>query len=92
MGDKQLTKDGKERKDRIVTRIFTQRTQTKLIMGLYTSVLPLLKSFVTLFEMKDPLIHQLYEEQVSILIPEILFQLALEMPTNVDGFLLLSYS
>ena len=62
---KNLTTDGKDRKDRIVHRLFTERKLTKMMMiGLYSSVLPLLKNFVLLFEMKEPLIHELYEKQV----------------------------
>ncbi|XP_071149982.1 uncharacterized protein [Mytilus edulis] len=37
-----------------------------MVMGLYSSVFPLLKNFVLLFEMKEPLIHQLHEEQVKL--------------------------
>lgn len=62
--NKKLTKDGKDRKDRIVLRLFTERKLTKMMIGLYSSVLPLLKNFVLLFEMKEPLIHELYEKQV----------------------------
>lgn len=61
---KKLTKDGKDRKLRIVDKLFHERKLAKLIMGLYSSVFPLLKSFVILFEMKEPLIHLLHEEQV----------------------------
>ena len=34
-------------------------------MGLYSSVLPLLKQFVLTFEMKEPMIHELHEQLVS---------------------------
>lgn len=63
---KNLTKDGKDRKLRIVDKLFHERKLAKLIMGLYASVFPLLKSFVILFEMKEPLIHLLHEEQVRL--------------------------
>lgn len=62
--NKKLTKDGKDKKDRIVHRLFTERKLTKMMIGLYSSVLPLLKNFVLLFEMKEPLIQELYEKQV----------------------------
>lgn len=62
--EKKLTKDGKDRKLRIVDKLFHERKLAKLIMGLYSSVFPLLKSFVILFKMKEPLIHLLHEEQV----------------------------
>lgn len=51
---------------RIVDKLFHERKLAKLIMGLYSSVFPLLKSFVILFEMKEPLIHLLHEEQVRL--------------------------
>lgn len=35
-------------------------------MGLYSSVLPFLQQFVKLFEMKEPLIHELHEQQVCV--------------------------
>lgn len=61
---KKLTKERKDRKDIIVHRLFTERKLTKMILGFYSSVLPLLENFVLLFEMKQPLIHELYENQV----------------------------
>lgn len=63
---KKLTKDGRDRKLRIVDKLFHERKLAKMIMGLYSSVFPLLKSFVILFEMKEPLIHLLHEEQVIL--------------------------
>lgn len=63
---KKLTQDGRNRKERIVDKVFYERNQSKMIMGLYSTVLPLLKEFVLLFEMKEPLIHQLHEEQVIL--------------------------
>ncbi|XP_064607853.1 uncharacterized protein LOC135472323 [Liolophura sinensis] len=37
-----------------------------MVMGLYCSVFPLFKHFVLLFEMKEPLIHQLHESQLKL--------------------------
>ncbi|XP_071134229.1 uncharacterized protein [Mytilus edulis] len=37
-----------------------------MIMGLYSSVLPLLKQFVLTFEMKEPMIHELHEQLVKL--------------------------
>lgn len=65
--EKKLTKDEKDRKLRIVDKLFHERKLAKLIMALYSSVFPLLKSFVILFEMKEPLIHLLHDEQVRLL-------------------------
>ncbi|XP_076109456.1 uncharacterized protein LOC143078481 [Mytilus galloprovincialis] len=63
---KNLTKDGLERKKRIVGKVFYERSYTKMIMGLYSSVLPLLKQFVLTFEMKEPMIHELHEQLVKL--------------------------
>ena len=63
---KNMTEDGKKRKARIVQQLFTMRTQTRLIMSFYVAVLLILKKYVCLFESKQPLIHRLHEEQVSV--------------------------
>lgn len=64
--EKKITKDGKDRKWRMADKPFHKRKLAKLIMRLYSSVFPLLKSFVILFEMKEPLIHLLHKEQVRL--------------------------
>ncbi|CAC5390542.1 unnamed protein product [Mytilus coruscus] len=58
------SQNGKARKLRMVEKLFMERRYLKLIIGLYSSVLPLLKSYVMMFEMKESLIHNLHEEQV----------------------------
>ena len=60
---KSMTPEGQQRKLRITSAIFKENTTLKLIMGFYTSVLPLLKAYVCLFEHKDPMVHLLYEKQ-----------------------------
>ncbi|KAK3096276.1 hypothetical protein FSP39_025218 [Pinctada imbricata] len=62
---KKLTKEGRDRKQRIADKLFEERKPAKLVLGLHASVFPLLKSFVMLFETKEPLIHLLHEEQVD---------------------------
>ena len=57
-----------ERKMRIIERLFVQRKRTMLILNLYKSVLPLLKKYVLLFEMKKPLIHKLHDQQIELLL------------------------
>ena len=64
--DKRLTDDGKNRKKRVVEKLFYLRTKTILLMGLYIDLLPLFKSFILMFEQKEPMMHRLHDEQVSL--------------------------
>ena len=63
---KKLTEDGKKRKQRIVEKIFYQKSKTSLFMGLYLDLLPLFKSFVLMFEQKEPMMHRLHDEQIDL--------------------------
>lgn len=64
--NKKLTNDGKKRKERIFSKLYYFRKKLQLIMHFYTSVFPLLKKYVCLFQMKEPMIHKLYEEQKQL--------------------------
>lgn len=66
LAQKKLTLDGRERKRRIIQKIFYQIRKTKLILHFYTAALPLLKQYVCLFQTKEPLIHQLYDKQEQL--------------------------
>ena len=59
---KSLTHQGLDRKKRIVDKLFYTRIVTDLHFNLYISVLPLIKSFVLMFEQKEPMIHRLFDE------------------------------
>ena len=59
---KSLTEAGKERKGRIVDKVFYQRLTAELHLHLYTYILPLIKSFVLVFEQKEPLVHRFHDE------------------------------
>ncbi|XP_060084683.1 uncharacterized protein LOC132563943 [Ylistrum balloti] len=67
LSKKSLTKDGRDRKDRILGKIFDERMLIKLVLNLYSSVLPLLKNFTLLFEMKEPLVHILHDKQLELI-------------------------
>ena len=54
---KKLTDKGKERKGRIVTKLFYEKLTRLLTSDLFMSVLPLFKSFILAFEQKEWLIH-----------------------------------
>ena len=54
---KSLTEAGLERKKRIGDKIFYHRLVTELHLSLYTHILPLIKSFVLVFEQKQPMVQ-----------------------------------
>jgi len=66
LGKKKITEDGQKRKDKCMERLFHERLKTKLVLNFYVAVLPLLKHYVMLFEMKDPIVHLLHEKQVQL--------------------------
>lgn len=63
---KALTQQGKERKARIVKKLFDQRLETQLIANVLVSVLSLLKEYVKLFQSNCPLIHKLHDKQLCL--------------------------
>ena len=54
MKQKKLTEEGKERKGRIVTKLFYEKATLLLNSNLFISVLPLFKSFILTFKQKEP--------------------------------------
>ena len=62
-----LTDEGKECKERIVTKLFYESTLL-LNSNLFTSALPLFKSFILTSEQKEPLIHRLQVESIEALL------------------------
>ena len=65
MKQKKLTDEGKERKGKIVTKLFYEKSTLLLNSNLFMSVLPLFKSFILTFEQKEPLIHRLHRSLVE---------------------------
>ncbi|XP_077425728.1 uncharacterized protein LOC144054307 [Vanacampus margaritifer] len=65
LGQKNMTEEGRKRKQRIYEKIFFTRLYTLLTLNLYTAVLPLLKNYVITFETKTPMIHKLNDKQVA---------------------------
>ena len=61
-----MTEDGQKRKDNCIERLFHERLKTRLTLNFYVAILPLLKQYVMLFEMKDPIVHLLHEKQVQL--------------------------
>ena len=64
---KNMTTEGKMRKERIIKKLFVNRKYTKILLDFYVSVLPLLKNYVLLFQKQEPQIHKLHDEQVTLL-------------------------
>ena len=59
---KSLTPEWKGRKMRIMEKLLYTRRKTDLHVNLYLGVLPIFKSFVLIFEQKEPSVHQLFDD------------------------------
>ena len=62
MSKKKMMKKWKERKARICEKLIFQKGKTLLIGHLYSSVLPMFKYFVLIFEQKSSQVHIFYLE------------------------------
>lgn len=60
------TDDGKKRKQRLVDKIFYNRKWTRMILGVYSAVLPILQEYVKLFQSATPLVHKLFDKQQEL--------------------------
>lgn len=58
-----FTKEGKDRKIRLVEKCFDLRIEILTVLHTYTSVLPSLKKYVLFFQQKEPLMHRLHDKQ-----------------------------
>ena len=63
---KSLTKAGKEQKERVVEKLLFNREKTEIQLNFYVTILPLFKSFVLVFEQKEPLMHHIHDELTSV--------------------------
>ena len=66
LAKKSFTKDGKARKERIIDKLIFHRKKTQLFMNFYIASLPTMKSYVMLFETKEPLVHKLLDKQEEL--------------------------
>ena len=62
---KTLTEDGRDRKQRIVEKLIYKHKSLLLISNSYTTILPLFKSMVLVFEQKEPQVHKLHDMMVN---------------------------
>lgn len=60
---KNMTADGKKRKQEIVEKVMFQDEKTLLNLHFYVAVLPIMKNYVEQFQTKEPVIHLLYVNQ-----------------------------
>ena len=63
---KNLTKDGKARKERIWEKLFHTKTKTKLQMSLYSAALMTMKKFVKVFQQEEPAVYRIYTERLNV--------------------------
>ncbi|KAH3713485.1 hypothetical protein DPMN_073277 [Dreissena polymorpha] len=63
LSQKKMTKDGEQRKQRILMKLFNSRTVTRMMLGIYMSALITLKDYAVLFQKKAPMLHMLNGEQ-----------------------------
>lgn len=67
LSKKSLTKDGQKRKQRIIEALLIKPQQTLVEMNLFKDVLPMFKSFILIFEQKEPMIHRLFDELTELM-------------------------
>ena len=63
---KGMTDKGKSRKKRIVEKVFFSYPTTQLQLSVYINVLPILKTYVMVFQKKETLIHKLHDNQLQV--------------------------
>ena len=63
---KNLTKDGKERKERIYKKLFFTKRKARLQMSLFTAALLTMKRYVKVFQQNEPAIYRIYPEQLNV--------------------------
>ena len=75
------TAKGKERKNRIIAKLFKQR-KFKFHVSFYKALLPMFKRYVMLFQREEPLINKVHYEQVEIIKRFLLYSV---LPSNLVG-------
>lgn len=62
-----FTSHGKDRKLRLVKKVFEFHDQTLILLHTYISALSLLKEYVLFFQKREPVVHRLHDKQVDLL-------------------------
>lgn len=47
-------------------KVLFQEKRTILVLHFYTSVFPILKEYVMMFQTKQPMVHRLYDKQLEL--------------------------
>ncbi|XP_064653112.1 uncharacterized protein LOC135503467 [Lineus longissimus] len=66
LGAKNMTKEGTDRKKRIVEKVIFKERLTLLILNFYISALAMLKEYVCLFQLKEPMLHKIHDQQEAL--------------------------
>ncbi|XP_025097060.1 uncharacterized protein LOC112565660 [Pomacea canaliculata] len=62
-----FTVAGKDRKLRLVNKIFILGEQTLILLNLYVSILSILKEYIVFFQKREPVVHRLHDKQTELL-------------------------
>lgn len=64
---KNLTPEGKKRKERIIQRLFLEQQKTLLHMNIYNSILPHFNKYVKIFQSKECQLHELHVQMFHLM-------------------------
>ncbi|KAK1893717.1 Glutathione S-transferase F10 [Dissostichus eleginoides] len=63
---KGMTQVGKDRKERLVKKVWFESLNTNLHLSVYLGVLPILKEYVMVFQGSQTLVHKLHDKQLEV--------------------------
>ena len=66
LSKKRLTKEGKERKERMLEKLFIIKKKTRLYLSVYSSSLQLMKRYVKIFQQAEPAVFRIHGEQLDV--------------------------
>ncbi|KAL0978791.1 hypothetical protein UPYG_G00175240 [Umbra pygmaea] len=66
LSKKGMTQLDKDRKKRVVRKVWHEATITELHLSVYTGVLPILKEYVMVFQGSQTLVHKLHDKQLQV--------------------------
>ena len=64
--EKTITPEGRDRRRRLIEKLFFKRRWTRMLLGFFSAVLPVLKEYVCLFQSSSPLTHLLWKKQKEV--------------------------
>ena len=66
LSKKGMTQVGKDRKERVVKKLWFESLNTNLQLSAYLGVLPILKEYVMVFQGSQTLVHKLHDKQLGV--------------------------